>query len=164
MTKTSFEKLLAFLNKYSEELKLPVADYGGTTKTKPANIVKQVLKSGGITDYHILDLESGTNLEKPIKGKYGTGLCMDMLEHAEKPWLVAKNISDSLKKDALLFVTAPFSWEFHFHPGDYWRFTQDGLKSLFSDLEFIEGDNVRDYAEDESITRIRVVAIFRKIK
>jgi hypothetical protein len=30
------------------------------------------------------------------------------------------------------FVSAPFAWERHDYPGDYWRFSEDGLKKLFA--------------------------------
>jgi hypothetical protein len=181
MTFFSLQALVTFLNKYQNELKTPVGDFGGSLKSqqkavrkvqgkkvaknfiKNTSTVQNVLASGGITDYQILDFATGFDLLKPIKGKkFGLGICMDMLEHVTQPFIVAKNISNSLKKGALLFVTVPFIWEIHDHPGDYFRYTPQGLAVLFPSLKCLELFMVRDEAADEAVPRARVVGIFRK--
>ena len=162
MTNKSLEHLTTFLNNYSSEIKSPVADYGGTDNIG-AEVVRTMLNNGGIDEYVMLDYDSGIDLLKPIKGrKYPTGICMDLLEHTNNPFIVAKNIKDSLKKGALLFVTVPWIWEFHYEPRDLWRFTPDGLYELFSDMEVVTIYQVRDQADDEELPRERIVGIFRK--
>jgi len=173
MTPYSLEKLLEFLNVYQSAFpkNVRVADYGGAYFDKT---MRQALASGGITDYTVLDYETGYDLNKPLKGKkYGLGLCMDLLEHCDKPWLVAKTIINSLQPGAYLFVTAPFVWELHGYPHDYFRYTSDGLRSLFDELEYIEGAMHRDLqlktveggksqVPDEMLPRSRSILVFRK--
>lgn len=161
MTLNSLNELVRFLNTYQPKPGC-IADYGGTHEIG-AGLVKNTLASGGLTDYHALDLDSGVDLLQPIKGKkYDLGLCMDLLEHTTNPFIVAKNIVDSLNKGAYLFVTVPFIWEIHLYPGDYWRFTQQGVVELFKEMELLEISIVRDKTKGESVPRHRVVGVFRK--
>lgn len=166
MTKFTLKLLADFLNHYQNDIKLPVGDYGGGSV---GNKVKKMLAKGGIKDYHILDYTTKVDLLKSIKGKkYGLGICMDLLEHTSQPFIVAETITNSLKKNALLFVTAPFVWELHNYPKDYWRFTDEGLKALFPKLKCLEIVIVRDKMEGnkkvkELVPRTRVVAVFRKM-
>lgn len=162
MTKTSLTHLATFLNYYQAEIVEPIFDYGGTENIG-GDIMRKMLASGGINDYRMLDFDNGFDLRDPIKGgKAGTGLCLDLLEHVSNPFLVAKNIKNSLKKGALLFVTVPWIWEFHPTPQDFWRFTPDGLQTLFDGMEVITIYQVRDAAPEEELPRERIVGIFRK--
>lgn len=174
MTPYSLDKLLEFLNVYASNFnsKTRVGDFGGGAEF--SSKTREALRSGGLEDYTPLDYDTGVDLDKPVKGKkFGLGLCMDTLEHCTHPWLVAKNISDALLPGAYLFVTAPFAWERHNYPGDYFRYTENGLKSLFDKLEYIEGcmgrdiqlkeaDKGQSQIPDELFIRIRAFAVFRK--
>ena len=51
---------------------------------------------------------------------------------------MAKNLEALLEKGGHLFISAPFSWEYHAFPDDYWRFTPSGIRALFQDIEFLE--------------------------
>ena len=176
MTLTTLKYLMWFLNAYSDEIKpeARIADYGGIDNPDTVifpQVVKKSLAGAGRLNYHALDFDSGVDLRKPLRGpKYDVGICMDLLEHCSDPFLVAHNIRDSLRHNALLFVTAPFIWDPHFFPKDYWRFTPQGIEELFS----AEGDpkamdvlalgTVRDPNKGEFLQLCRVVAVFRKAK
>lgn len=181
MTGLSYQCLVTFLNMYQDELKEPVADYGGN-ETIGENLIKKALNSGGITNLHTLDYSSGVDLMKPIKGKFGLGICMDTLEHVKNPFIVAKNITDSLKKGALLFVTVPFIWGQHSYDEnqpddvshDYFRFTEEGLKLLFPKLKCLRIDTIEDVKgtlsvydkkvkiKEEKMAFVRVIGVFKK--
>ena len=114
-------------------------------------------------EYFVLDYDNGIDLLKPIKGKkFDGGICMDLLEHVSQPFIVAENISNSLNKGALLFVTVPWVWEIHDYHGDYWRFTTQGLETLFPKMKKIVIEVVRDQAPEEELPRTRIVAVFKK--
>ena len=176
MTQISLNELRAFLKQYAGQLLKPVADYGGTDNIGE-DLVKKSFSGVGIKKVKSLDYDSGYDLLKPIKGeKYGSGICMDLLEHVTNPFTVAKNISDSLLPGAYLFVTAPWKWNYHdsewfktecdivstvvWH--DYWRFSPNGLIELFSELEAIRADIVADIKSDDGQENHRSVAVFRK--
>ena len=183
MTLTSLRSLAWFLSKYQPKGR--VADFGGTEKIgseivtqmfglsditilgevdRPLDIVVSGLEKKVEAEYIPLDFDNGVDLRKPIRGKkFDGGICMDLLEHTSNPFLVAENITNSLKKDALLFVTVPWIWEIHYHPKDYWRFAPQGLEELFPKMKKISLEIIRDQSIDEEVPRSRLVAVFKKI-
>jgi SAM-dependent methyltransferase len=138
MTRTSLIALNNFLVDHQHLFKddnMRIADYGGTDEIGK-DIVKNMLAEGNLKNYHMLDFDNGVDLREPIAGeKFDLGICMDLLEHTSNPFIVAKNIVDSLNQGAFLFVTAPFVWELHGYPNDYWRFCPQGLEELFKEME-----------------------------
>lgn len=73
----------------------------------------------------------------------------DAFEHISKPWLAAENIQKVLKPGGVVFIGTLFSWRYHPVPGDYWRYTHQGLVELFDGLECIEANfNVFHRRED----------------
>jgi len=138
MTFTSIEQFSNFLVNHQKDFfdEMRIADYGGIDEGDGTNIIRELLESGNLKNYQMLDFESGVDLRKPIKGKkFDMGICMDLLEHTSNPFTVAKNIMNSLKPGAYLFVTVPFVWWLHGFPDDYWRFTPHGLSELFKEME-----------------------------
>lgn len=178
MTITSLEELQKFIDLCDfgpGKEKWRIADYGGNEGIG-SDYVKKILSDKGITDYNILDLSTGVDLREPVPGdKYHLGLCMDLLEHTSNPFLVAKNIQDSLVSGAFLYVTVPFIWPIHGDVGkyqDYWRFTPDGLEELFKDMEMIALYGNRDSYEPDEVPPpetfapptpyVRIIGIFKK--
>lgn len=184
MTLISLQLLAHFLNKFKPKGR--IADFGGTDKIG-GNIVRQMIAMKDISvknsepdnklnvllsgsgykktppEYIVLDYDNGVDLMKPVKGaKFDAGICMDLLEHTKNPFIIAKNISDSLKSGALLFLTVPFVWELHDYPGDYWRFCPHGLEQLFPKMKAITIEVIRDSVPEEELPRTRLVAIFKK--
>jgi len=65
-------------------------------------------------------------------------ICFSVLEHALELGKVCSNIERLLGEDGLLLVSVPFCWEYHGFPDDYWRFTPQAIKALFSNIRFID--------------------------
>lgn len=53
------------------------------------------------------------------------------LEHIQYPWVAAVEICRTLKVGGLLFVMTHQTFPIHGYPYDYWRFTKEGLQTLF---------------------------------
>jgi SAM-dependent methyltransferase len=73
-------------------------------------------------------------------------ICLAVLEHVENPIKAAKELYRVLKPGGFLFVYVPFLYYYHAQEGyygDYWRFTKDSLRFIFSDFSVIEIQNVR---------------------
>ena len=169
MTKKTLQELKDFLKQYRKELvKKNLADFGSGITTQPH--VRRALsmmneQAGYMPEYIPVDSLTGYDLMKPLKKKFDNGLCMDLLEHVDNPFTVAENIGKSIKKGGLLFVTAPFSWEYHEVPVDYWRFTHTGILRLFQgQMNYIGIRMERDDTGEQEgeIKRHRIVAVFRK--
>lgn len=69
-------------------------------------------------------------------GSFDAVLCQAMLEHTQRPWVVAAEIERALKPGGMACIEAPFLEGVH-DEHDYFRFTLKGLRSLFPSLEEI---------------------------
>jgi SAM-dependent methyltransferase len=94
--------------------------------------------------------------------RFGTIFCLSVLEHCSNPFRAADNLTRLLKPGGKICLSAPFSWEFHGYPSDYWRFTHEGIRQLFPELEFNFNQGVAATSRegefrklDEDIGRIR---------
>jgi hypothetical protein len=136
-----------FIQKYVTDFKGPYLevgskDYGNTQDIKP--LFSKTEKYIGI------DMEEGPRVDvvldltksmKEIDAKlgnvrFGTIICLSVLEHCENPFLVADNLTNLLKPQGQICISVPFSLGFHGYPSDYWRFTHEGIKKLFPKLTF----------------------------
>ena len=136
------EKVIRYLLKYVNGKTL---DFGaGSAKYK--QIIKE--KTG---EYLAFDMFSGPNID--VVGdasntlfpeeNFDTIISTQLLEHVERPWLVIKEIRRILKRGGVCILTAPFINPSHNDPGDYFRYTTSGIKSLFKNenFEIIECDS-----------------------
>jgi SAM-dependent methyltransferase len=67
-----------------------------------------------------------------------------VFEHLEDMDFYAKELGRVLKKDGQMFVSAPFVWDFHPYPKDYWRISEDGYRKIFknfSEIDFSHDSN-----------------------
>lgn len=104
------------------------------------------------------------DMEMPLTGpipKFAHIDCVSVLEHSLRPWLLAANMERLLAPKGTIYISVPFVWRVHAYPNDYWRFTTEGIKSLFQyidwkflryrtgvvlkDQENIRKQNIEDY-------------------
>ena len=57
---------------------------------------------------------------------------LSVLEHIAMPWVVAMEINKLLEVGGLTCHATHFAWPLHETPWDFWRFSDEGLKVLFS--------------------------------
>jgi len=57
-------------------------------------------------------------------------ITQEVLEHVESPWVAVAEIHRVLKQGGRAFIQVPFVIGYHPCPGDYWRFTHEGLATL----------------------------------
>jgi len=101
-------------------------------------------------EYHNLDISESdvpntiigdiTDCRNIEKESFDVVFCADVLEHVNRPWLAAKEISRILKPKGYALVFTLWSWRYHPLPIDYWRFSPECLKFLFSEIECVEAD------------------------
>jgi SAM-dependent methyltransferase len=58
---------------------------------------------------------------------------LSVFEHLAMPWVVAMEINKVLKPGGTTYHSTHFSWPLHEAPWDFWRFSDEGLKVLFSE-------------------------------
>lgn len=62
--------------------------------------------------------------------------CVSVLEHVQRPWLMAGHIEKMLIDGGSFFLSVPWTWRFHGYPADYWRFSHLTLPILFPSIEW----------------------------
>ena len=65
-------------------------------------------------------------------------LCTNVLEHVYEIELAINNLKNILNSDGHLLISVPFIYPLHDEPEDYWRFTEDSLKRLFSEFNILD--------------------------
>ena len=106
----------------------------GAGKAKYKSIIKS---STG--EYVAFDIFAGDNIDVVgdiihtgfDSNSFDTIVCTQVLEHIPKPWLAVQEMHRILKEGGVCIVTAPFIQASHADPHDYFRYTTEGLKSLF---------------------------------
>ncbi len=111
----------------------------------------------GVT-YHVLDpvatyhpdiVGDVMDLKLP-DGSYDAVICLAILEHVPRPWNAVHEMHRVLTPGGLLFIYVPFLSPYHAmegYYGDYFRFTDDGLRALLATFTNVEIVPVRGPAE-----------------
>lgn len=69
-------------------------------------------------------------------------VCTEVLEHTLQPFHAADEIRRILKPGGLVFVSVPFNFRIHGPLPDCWRFTEHGLRALFSEWDIVQLDQL----------------------
>ncbi|MDA9689798.1 class I SAM-dependent methyltransferase [Betaproteobacteria bacterium] len=81
------------------------------------------------------DLHKPLPIDAPVKN-FDFIICSSVMEHVSRPWLAAKNIESVIGKKGILIWTTPWVWRIHGYPNDYWRFTPNAVKELFTNISW----------------------------
>lgn len=122
-------------------LEIGSRDYGSTVNLRtlfPGETYIGIDMQAGAGVDRVLDLTLPfRDIDAALDGRrFGTIICLSVLEHCAQPFRMAENITRLLRPGGCLYVSVPFAWKFHGYPSDYWRFTHEGVKKLFPGLSF----------------------------
>lgn len=76
--------------------------------------------------------------ENKLENKFDFIFSIGILEHIHEPQKVIDEIHRALKDGGKTAHWAPFIYRVHAKYGDYWRFTEDGLKYLFRNYKDVK--------------------------
>ena len=62
--------------------------------------------------------------------RFDVVICEQVLEHVPNPVRAVRTLRDLCEPGGHVLVSTPFLIRVHPYPGDYWRFTKDGLRVL----------------------------------
>jgi predicted SAM-dependent methyltransferase len=108
-----------------------------------------------------VDIQAGPGVDRVVdltssQGGFDTEhfeliICCSVLEHVERPWLLAETLTTLLSPSGALFLAVPWIHRYHAYPEDYWRFSRQGVAVLFPELQWLHvkyATNVRgDFLE-----------------
>lgn len=96
--------------------------------------------------YSGLDIEPGKNVDIVVKDiyrwvevktdSYDIVISGQAFEHIPFFWLTLSEMARVLKKDGLMCIIAPRTWQEHRYPVDCYRFLRDGMASLAEYIGF----------------------------
>jgi SAM-dependent methyltransferase len=88
--------------------------------------------------WHNKDIHFHSPLHKiPVDdGFFDAVFCNAVLEHVANPTEIVEEFYRVLKPGGILYLCIPFMQPEHLDPGDFQRYTQDGLKKLVTDRGF----------------------------
>ena len=76
-----------------------------------------------------------TNCPQVKDESFDAVISVACFEHFSQPWRAAEEITRILKPGGITCHYAPFSYFYHEAPLDYWRFSPEGLRFMFRELE-----------------------------
>ena len=80
-------------------------------------------------DFSIIDQKLGGK-------RFQTIICGSVLEHCSNPFKAGENMTKLLASGGVIFLSVPFVFQVHGYPDDYFRYTPNGVKVLFPELDF----------------------------
>lgn len=94
--------------------------------------------------YTTFDMVAGKNIDvvgdalnPPFADKsFDTIISTQVLEHVEKPWIMVREIGRIIRPGGICITTAPFLVPYHADPYDFFRYTKEGMVSLFKNEGF----------------------------
>ncbi len=63
--------------------------------------------------------------------KFDTAFSTQVIEHVEDPFRMLSEANRVLKPGGIIIVSAPFCWELHEQPYDFYRYSKYGLQAMF---------------------------------
>ncbi|MDX1811672.1 MAG: class I SAM-dependent methyltransferase [Gammaproteobacteria bacterium] len=137
-TTDSTESLQSKINISGPILEVGSKDYGSTANFRslfPENDYIGLDMAEGPGVDVIQDLTAGLG---PLQENYfGLIICCSVLEHVDKPWVMAENLTKLLKPGGVLYMSVPWVWRYHAYPDDYFRFSWRGIMALFAELDWV---------------------------
>lgn len=79
-----------------------------------------------------------TELPAHLENAFDVVCSIDALEHIKHPFRAAANMVKMLRPNGLLAARTVFSWRFHPVPNDYFRYSDEGLRLLFTEMNGVK--------------------------
>lgn len=133
---------LAYLRHWAPTVDGPVLevgskDYGSTASFRDfysgSKYIGLDMASGKGVDV-VADLTK--SIDPLVENEFALAICCSVLEHVEKPWLFAANLTRLVRPGGRLYMSVPWVWRFHAYPDDYFRFSHRGVATLFDQFEW----------------------------
>jgi SAM-dependent methyltransferase len=127
-----------YLDRFIAEIRSEVK--GITLEIGGRKVNRELYNFTNATSYLTMDLKGldlditgdAHDTDAVEKESLDTVVLCNVLEHCERPWVVADNIYQWLKPGGQVFCMVPSAQRVHRVPQDYWRILPDAMDSLFA--------------------------------
>lgn len=133
----------AMLSAFAYEMRGVVFDLGGKRNNKRGTFIAPE-EQADIWLYVNLDMSTSPNIYADVTRVPARShsvdciICTEVLEHLLKPQACVDEIHRLLCDGGLVLASVPFFYPVHADPYDFQRFTEDGLRHLFSSFSSVE--------------------------
>lgn len=131
-----------YLSRYLPDVDGPILEIGSKDHGNVSSFRDQYRGN----EYVGVDMQEGDNVDQVLNLVDGTGdlpadhfalgICCSVLEHVDKPWIMADNITSLIRPGGRLFMSVPWVFRYHPYPDDYFRFSWRGIMALFPGFEW----------------------------
>ena len=106
-------------------------------------------------NYFGLDIQPGPQVDAQFDGTglpfpdevFTVVLSTQVLEHVRDPQALINEMHRVLQKGGTAIISAPFVWEIHNYPADYWRFSDQGIRALMQQFNEVTVENCGNSAQ-----------------
>ncbi len=81
---------------------------------------------------------------------FATVICLEVLTYVANPFIAARNLTRLLRPGGAIFLAECIVRKTSQMPLDRWRFTYDGLKTLFSEIDFDDAAVRMSYTREKT--------------
>ena len=141
------------IQKLAPRMSGPILEIGSKRYGEPPISYNYRTLFPAATSYVGIDAEAGDGVDvvadmtgdmDALRKQIGTQrvrsiICLSVLEHVLDIFSFARNVEALLDEGGMVILSVPFAWEIHAYPGDYWRFTPEAIRYLFSGIDFDPG-------------------------
>ena len=156
---------IKYLELNRDRLRDPILVVGSRLYDFDPQDIATNLRAWGHTEIIGIDLVPGAGVDeilnitdsdaqfiKDHENFFNTVICMEVLTYVIHPFRAAENVRRMLKVGGAVILSECFVRKISRMPVDYWRFTYDGTKALFSSLSFYDDRARMSYTRDKSGT------------
>ncbi len=156
---------IKYLELNRDKLRDPILIVGSRLYDFDAQDIATNLREWGQTEIIGVDLVPGAGVDEILnitdsdaqfiqdhENFFNTVICMEVLTSVSHPFRAAENVRRMLKVGGAVLLSECFVRKMSRMPVDYWRFTYDGTKELFSFLSFNDDRARMSYTRDKSGT------------
>lgn len=133
-------ELLKHINHYAKDIKGKVIDIGaGISPYREVFSNSDEYIKLDLNEYNDIDIVADITKPFPIKdAEYDSAVCINVLEHVNKPEHVINEMHRILKNNGTCLLSTHMAMPLHGEPYDYYRFTKYILKQYYSKFKFCE--------------------------
>jgi len=132
------------------ELPDPVVEFGALQVEADQDADLRPLFAG--RDFTGTDFRDGPGVDRVedlrrltyADGSVGTAICLETLEHVEDPLTACRELARVVGPGGACLVSAPFLLGIHGYPGDYFRFTPEGMRSMLAGFDVVWATGLGD--------------------